>query len=95
MESVWAVRSVRPMQQISRNSIKMGDVPNESHSLSPREREVLGWVAQGKSSREVGVLLGISSRTVNEHVTSAVRKLRANNRTHAVAIALRDRLIEL
>ena len=73
----------------------MEDAPNRLHSLSPREREVLQWVSQGKSSREISALLGISSRTVNEHVTSAVRKLRANNRTHAVAIALRDRLIEV
>ena len=73
----------------------MGDVPNDSLSLSPREREVLRWVAQGKSSWEIGVLLGISSRTVNEHVTSAVRKLSARNRTHAVAIALRDGIIEV
>jgi LuxR family quorum sensing-dependent transcriptional regulator len=75
--------------------IKMSDSPNGSLSLSPREREVLRLVAQGKSSREIGELLGISSRTVNEHVTSSVRKLSAKNRTHAVAIALRDGIIEV
>jgi DNA-binding CsgD family transcriptional regulator len=73
----------------------MSGVLNDSASLSPRELEVLRWVAQGKSSREISVLLGITSRTVNEHVTSTVRKLSAKNRTHAVAIALRAGIIEV
>ena len=73
----------------------MSGVLNDSASLSPRELEVLRWVAQGKSSREISVLLGITSRTVNEHVTSTVRKLSAKNRTHAVAIALREGIIEV
>jgi DNA-binding CsgD family transcriptional regulator len=72
--------------------IKIG-VPAGSHSLTPREREVLGWVALGKSTREISEILGIASRTVDEHVKAAGRKLDAANRTHAVAIALRERII--
>ena len=72
--------------------IKIG-VPAGSHSLTPREREVLGWVAQGKTTREISEVLGIASRTVDEHVKAAGRKLDAANRTHAVAIALRERII--
>jgi LuxR family quorum sensing-dependent transcriptional regulator len=63
-------------------------------SLTPREREVLRWVARGKSAREVGEILHIAKRTVDEHAQTAVRKLGARNRTHAVAIAVRDGLIE-
>jgi DNA-binding CsgD family transcriptional regulator len=63
--------------------------------LTPREREVLTWVAQGKSAQEVGEILNITKRTVDEHVNSATRKLGAKNRTHAVAIALRDGHIEV
>jgi LuxR family transcriptional regulator, quorum-sensing system regulator BjaR1 len=66
-----------------------------SSSLTVREREVLAWVAQGKSAREIGEILHITKRTVDEHVQSAIRKLGALNRTHAVAIALRDRIIEV
>jgi DNA-binding CsgD family transcriptional regulator len=73
--------------------IKIGGVPTGSHSLTPREREVLGWVAQGKSTSAISKILGIASRTVDEHVKSAGRKLDAENRTHAVAIALREGLI--
>jgi LuxR family quorum sensing-dependent transcriptional regulator len=61
--------------------------------LSDREREVLYWVARGKSAWEIGEILGIAKRTVDEHVQKTVRKLGAVNRTHAVAIAVRDRLI--
>jgi LuxR family quorum sensing-dependent transcriptional regulator len=58
--------------------------------LSPREREVLSWVADGKSAWEIGLILKISKRTVDEHVSTAARKLNASTRTHAVAIAIKD-----
>ena len=58
--------------------------------LTVREREVLTWTAAGKSAWEIGEILSISTRTVNEHAQTAMRKLGAANRTHAVALALRD-----
>jgi LuxR family quorum sensing-dependent transcriptional regulator len=61
--------------------------------LSERELEILTWVAQGKTAWEVGEILGISSRTVNTHTQVAFQKLGAVNRTQAIAIALRERLI--
>jgi LuxR family quorum sensing-dependent transcriptional regulator len=64
-------------------------------SLTPREREVLAWVAQGKSASEIAEILHIAKRTVDEHVQTAVRKLGALNRTHEVAIALRDAIIKV
>ena len=67
----------------------------EIRLLSDREREVLGWVAQGKSAWEIGVILGISKRTVDEHVRVVCQKLSASNRTQAVAIAVRDGEIEV
>jgi LuxR family transcriptional regulator, quorum-sensing system regulator BjaR1 len=66
-----------------------------THLLTPREREVLTWVAQGKSAREIGEILNIAKRTVDEHVQTTTRKLAAANRVQAVAIALRERIIEL
>jgi LuxR family quorum sensing-dependent transcriptional regulator len=68
-----------------------GSKPN----VTPREREVLTWIARGKSAWEIGEILSIAKRTVDEHAQTAFRKLDAVNRTQAVAIALRDRLIEL
>lgn len=63
--------------------------------LTARQSEVLRWVANGKSAAEVGGILQITKRTVDEHVQTAVRKLGAQNRTHAVALALRAGVIVL
>jgi LuxR family quorum sensing-dependent transcriptional regulator len=63
--------------------------------LTVREREVLTWAAQGKTAWETGAILKITKRTVDEHMQTTCRKLGASNRTHAVAIAVRDRLISL
>ena len=67
---------------------------NETPALSEREREVLTWAARGKLAAETAKILGITTRTVNKHTQTAFRKLGAANRTHAVALALRKRLIE-
>ena len=63
-------------------------------ALTAREREVLAWAANGKSAWEIGEILNIAKRTVDDHAETAFQKLGAVNRTHAVAIALRDRMIE-
>jgi LuxR family transcriptional regulator, quorum-sensing system regulator BjaR1 len=63
--------------------------------ITAREREVLVWVTQGKSAWQIGEILNIAKRTVDEHVQTACRKLGAANRTQAVAIALRERLLDI
>lgn len=67
----------------------------KSNTLTARESEVLEWVARGKSAREIGEILHITKRTVDAHVHSAIRKIGATNRVNAVAIAIRDRIIEV
>lgn len=62
-------------------------------SLTPRDRDVLVLSARGKSTAEIAIAMGIAERTVEEHVRHACRRLGARNRTHAVAIAIRDALI--
>lgn len=62
--------------------------------LTAREREVLTWAAQGKSSWEIGQILNIAKRTVDEHTQMAARKLGAANKTQAVVLALLRHLIE-
>jgi DNA-binding CsgD family transcriptional regulator len=71
----------------SRRTIPDGSGPLAA--LSPREREVLALFAQGKSARDVGLLLEISPRTVDVHSASIIHKLGAQNRVHAVAMAIR------
>jgi LuxR family quorum sensing-dependent transcriptional regulator len=63
--------------------------------LTSRQREVLTWAAAGKSAWEMGEILNISARTVEEHLQQALERLGAVNRTQAVAIAIRDRLIAI
>ncbi|MFT4117987.1 helix-turn-helix transcriptional regulator [Bradyrhizobium sp.] len=64
-----------------------------SARLTPREREVIAWASQGKSAWEIGEILHITQRTAEEHLATAARKLGAVNRTHAVALAIRQRII--
>jgi LuxR family quorum sensing-dependent transcriptional regulator len=72
-----------------------GKLPDKKVPLTAREREILSWVAAGKSAAQISQALKISKRTVDEHSQTAARKLGAANRTQAVAIALRDRIIEI
>jgi DNA-binding CsgD family transcriptional regulator len=61
--------------------------------LTDREREVLTLLAQGLQLEEIGQRLGIGAETVRTHVRNATDRLGASNRTHAVAIAIRHKLI--
>jgi LuxR family quorum sensing-dependent transcriptional regulator len=55
--------------------------------LRGRPREKTAW--------EIGEILNIAKRTVDEHAQTAIRKLGAANRTQAVALAIRDRLLDI
>lgn len=56
-------------------------------ALSAREAEVLRWMADGKTSSEAALILGLAERTVNFHVANALLKLGAANKTAAVVKA--------
>lgn len=58
-------------------------------ALTRREGEVLEWLAAGKTAHEIGIILGISKRTVEEHVKNAMFKTGAANSTQAVVEAIR------
>ncbi|WP_026961403.1 response regulator transcription factor [Alicyclobacillus herbarius] len=64
-----------------------------TRGLTQREQEVLQCIADGLGTKQVAERLHISEYTVTEHVSSLMRKLRAKNRTEAVAIAFRNQLI--
>ena len=63
--------------------------------ISAREKEILNWVKNGKSSWDISVIVGISERTVKFHLNNIFQKLNAVSRAHAVAIALSQGLIEV
>jgi DNA-binding NarL/FixJ family response regulator len=62
--------------------------------LTAREREILQLLADGMSNADVAEKLFISQETVKSHVRHILAKLEADTRTQAVAIALRDAIIE-
>ncbi|HEX3485567.1 MAG TPA: response regulator transcription factor [Micropepsaceae bacterium] len=71
------------------------DVLRHQLALTQREAEVLSWIANGKSNRDIGEILGISPRTVNKHLEQIFMKLGVENRASAAAqatkiLALRD-----
>ena len=55
--------------------------------LSPREAQVLDWVAQGKTNKDIGVILELSPRTVQKHLEHIYRKIYVESRTAAAAKA--------
>jgi DNA-binding CsgD family transcriptional regulator len=60
----------------------------QAHGLTLREAEVLSWVAQGKTNIETGMILSMSSRTVQTHLDHIYRKLDVHSRAAAVAKAM-------
>ncbi|AVS86969.1 DNA-binding response regulator, partial [Paracidovorax avenae] len=55
--------------------------------LTPRETEVLSWIAKGKTNRDIADILGMSPRTVNKHLEHIFEKLGVETRTAAAALA--------
>jgi DNA-binding CsgD family transcriptional regulator len=70
-----------------------GTVSRSTNPLSPREREILRLLADGRTNDAIGRELQISGHTVRTHLRRAMQKLEADSRTHAVAIALRESFI--
>ena len=56
--------------------------------LTKRETEILTYVAEGNSNKEIAHILSISEQTIKNHVSAILRKLNANDRAHAVTLAL-------
>ncbi len=64
-------------------------------TLTPREIQVLQLVSQGKRNKEIAAILGLSEDTVPVHVKNIFAKLRVNERTAAVNVALRRGIIHI
>lgn len=90
IRSVHAGRRHIPPEVAARLAEHMGD-----DSLTTRELEVLQLIRDGNRNKQIANHLSISLTTVNFHIKNLVDKLQANDRTHAVTIALRRGLLQI
>jgi DNA-binding NarL/FixJ family response regulator len=66
---------------------------DKTEGLTPREREIVQLLGEGKSNKEVGALLGISVKTVETHRAATMRKLRLDSFADLVRYAIRNKII--
>ena len=66
---------------------------HDGYDLTPREKDVLGLMAQGFTNPEIARYLSISRSTVKFHVSSILAKLEVSGRTEAVALAVKENLL--
>ena len=62
--------------------------------LSKRETECIRWTAEGKTSYEIGIILGLSENTINNYIASVTKKMGAVNRSHMISLAFRSGIIK-
>lgn len=86
-----AEQVLQQFHQLSRDR-----VPDKFISpLTPKETEILDYMAQGDLNKQIADKLTVSEQTIKNHVTSILRKLNANARTHAVVIAIKKGIITI
>jgi DNA-binding NarL/FixJ family response regulator len=71
-------------------NLALRDMGSLMTPLSQREIEILKYVAEGNPNKRIANALNISEQTIKNHITSIMRKLNANDRTHAVVLAIRN-----
>jgi len=91
--SVCVVRKIIQRQQKEQLSPSL-DQNFVDGRLTARENEILSWVMKGKSTWDIATILAISESTVKFHVDNIMKKFKAVNRVHAVAIALQRQEID-
>ena len=77
-----------PHQSVSQDNVTPRFA--QEHLLSIREREVLQWIASGKTNDEIGGILGLSIYIIKNNVQRIFRKLNVSNRAQAVAVLARN-----
>ena len=63
--------------------------------LTARETQILNYVAEGNTNKQIATILAISEQTIKNHVSAILRKLNANDRAHAVVLAIRHGWISI
>jgi DNA-binding NarL/FixJ family response regulator len=94
LRAVRAVTSGKPFVDPSLSPTLLMTQGIADAPLSEREREILQLLAEGFHTEEVARRIGLSAETVKSDTKRAINKLEADSRVHAVAIALRQAIIE-
>ncbi len=87
-----ADRVIRQFQEIASMGLMKEKV---AAPLTNREIQILSCIANGCSNKQVASTLGISEQTIKNHVSAILRKLNANDRAHAVALAMRNQWVAI
>ena len=83
--------SADPNDEESFDVPSMGkDMKSIAGPITYRETQILNYVANGHTNKQIAYILRISEQTIKNHVSTILRKLHANDRAHAVALAMRD-----
>lgn len=75
-------------ETVRRIALTRANLPQEDNPLTRREKECLRWASDGKTSWEIGTILGISERTAVFHLNNAAKKLGVQSRAHSIARAI-------
>jgi len=94
LRAVRTVRGGKPFVDPSLSPALLMSQVGPDAPLSEREREILQLLAEGLHTEEVARRIGLSAETVKSDTKRAIMKLEADTRVHAVAIALRQAMIE-
>ena len=95
-ELLETIRAVHAGQKRLSSEAAAGIAEHATDSaLTPREIDVLRLIAAGNANKEIGARLSLTEVTVKSHVQNILAKLGANDRTHAVTIALKRGIIDL
>jgi len=87
-----AWRVLRQFQDLAAMGMTIEDITTP---LTSKEVQILNHIAEGNTNKRIASLLGISEQTIKNHVSAILRKLNANDRAHAVFLALRNGWISI
>ncbi len=80
----------RLLEHFQNNAPVEKTIKDVTGPLTNRETQIIQYIAEGNTNKEIGLALGISEQTIKSHVSAILRKLNAYDRAHAVALAIRS-----
>lgn len=94
-DEIWRLAAIAFAVTCRLHELEPVPLRTSSVSLTERELDVLGWSKEGKSYSEIGIIMRISSKTVEFHMSNIMRKLGVNQKIAAIMAALKLGLLKL